>query len=46
MEKLETKDIRFEREGEITWVTICREERGNQFRNQTVREMIAALEGD
>lgn len=38
------EDIRVEREGEIAWVTIDREEKGNAFRVQTVRELIDALE--
>lgn len=41
---MDFEDIRFEREGDIAWITINREERGNQFRNQTVRELIAAME--
>jgi naphthoate synthase len=38
------QDIRFEAEGEIRWITIAREEKGNAFRLQTCREMIDALE--
>lgn len=41
---MDYQDIRFEREGDIAWIMINREDRGNQFRNLTVREMIAALE--
>jgi naphthoate synthase len=41
---VEYGDILYTREGEIAWITINREDRGNQFRSQTVREMIAALE--
>jgi naphthoate synthase len=38
------EDILFEREGEIAWLTINREEHGNTFTFRTVREMIDALE--
>jgi naphthoate synthase len=38
------EDILFERDGDVAWITIDREERGNQFRGQTCREMIDALE--
>lgn len=37
-------DIRYERDGDIAWVTIDREDAGNAFRIETVREMIAAIE--
>jgi naphthoate synthase len=38
------EDILFDREGEIAWLTINREEHGNTFSVRTVREMIDALE--
>lgn len=38
------EDILFEREGDIAWLIINREEQGNTFTFQTVREMIDALE--
>ena len=38
------QDILFERRGETAWITINREDRGNRFRLETVREMIDALE--
>jgi naphthoate synthase len=38
------QDILFDQEGEIAWITINREERGNAFRLETCREMIDALE--
>ncbi|RMD83119.1 MAG: crotonase [Candidatus Dadabacteria bacterium] len=38
------QDILFERDGETAWITINREQRGNAFRMETVREMIDALE--
>ncbi|HYC55968.1 MAG TPA: enoyl-CoA hydratase-related protein [Candidatus Binatia bacterium] len=37
-------DIRLEREGDVAFLTIHREEKGNAFRVQTVREMCDALE--
>ncbi len=37
-------DILFEQEDGIAWLTINREDRGNAFRVETVREMIEALE--
>ena len=37
-------DILFEHEGDIAWITINREEKGNAFRIQTCREMIDAIE--
>jgi len=37
-------DILFDRDGEIAWLTINREEHGNTFTFHTVREMIEALE--
>jgi len=41
---VEYEDIQFQRDGDIAWITIDREDRGNQFRGQTCREMIDALE--
>jgi naphthoate synthase len=38
------RDILFEREGDIAWITINREDKGNAFRIETVREMIDVLE--
>ncbi len=38
------EDIRFEREGDVAWLTIDREANGNAFRIQTCRELIDALE--
>jgi len=38
------QDILFEADGDIRWVKINREAKGNAFRLQTVREMIDALE--
>ncbi len=38
------EDILFERDGDIAWLTINREEHGNTFSITTVREMIDALE--
>lgn len=37
-------DIIFERDGDVAWITINREDKGNAFRIQTCREMIDALE--
>lgn len=37
-------DILFEQDGEISWITINREDKGNAFRIDTVREMIDAFE--
>lgn len=37
-------DILFEREGDVAWITINREDRGNTFRIQTCRELIDAIE--
>ena len=37
-------DITFERDGDVAWITINREDKGNAFRIQTCREMIDALE--
>jgi naphthoate synthase len=42
--KAQYEDILFENDGEIAWITLNREDRGNQFRGQTCREMIDALE--
>ena len=41
---MEFGDIRFEQIGGVAWITIDREEKGNAFRIQTLREMIEALE--
>ncbi len=41
---MDYQDISFECEGEIAWLTIDREDSGNAFRIETVREMIDALE--
>ena len=38
------QDILFEADGDIRWIKINREAKGNAFRLQTVREMIDALE--
>jgi naphthoate synthase len=38
------EDILFEKDGEIRWIKLNREAKGNTFRLQTVREMIDALE--
>jgi len=38
------QDILCDREGEITWIAINREQRGNAFRMETCRELIDALE--
>jgi naphthoate synthase len=38
------QDILFEKDGEIRWIRLNRESKGNAFRMQTVREMIDALE--
>lgn len=38
------EDILFEEDGEIRWIKLNRESKGNAFRLQTVREMIDALE--
>jgi naphthoate synthase len=37
-------DILYRRDGDVAWLTINREERGNTFNFHTVREMIDALE--
>ncbi len=38
------EDIRLEAEGDIRWITIDREDKGNAFRLTTCRELIDALE--
>lgn len=41
---MQYQDILCDRDGEITWLAINREESGNAFRMQTCRELIDALE--
>ncbi|RMF23859.1 MAG: crotonase [Deltaproteobacteria bacterium] len=38
------QDILFEQDGETAWISINREDKGNAFRMETVREMIDAFE--